>query len=90
MLCLELHKCKLFEVPSLRPAKYMLTAKQQGIPLSSIHRTTCSPQSLGGTCISDLFGIWILSEKEPVQGSLSVTQERIDLCDILASSGEVI
>ena len=90
MLCLKLHKHKLFEVPFFRPAKYMLAAKQQGIPLPSIHRTTCSPQSLGGTYISDLFGIWILSEKEPVQGRLSVTQEWTDLRDILASSGEVI
>lgn len=90
MLCLKLHKHKLFEVPFFRAAKHTLTAKQQGSPLSSIHRTTCSPQSLGGTCISDLFGIWILSGKEPVQGILSVAQEWIDLCDMLASSGEVI
>lgn len=75
MLCLKLHKHELFEVPFFRPAKYTHTEKQQGIPLSSIHRTTCSPRSLGGTRIMDLRDIWILSEKEPVRGRLSVTQE---------------
>lgn len=90
MLRLKLHKDKLFEVPFFRAAEDMLTAQQQGIPLSSIQKTTCSSQSLGGTRISDLFAIWILSEKEPVRGSLSVTEERIDLCDIPASSGEAI